>query len=108
MVPLLTDDDSDGDPTRRKSVLFCWECEYAGPIADAWHLDRERNYVRYVCPRCDTVLAEQPRTADVPALRKGPATQMVTAWGQLLQSSIELWSVPLTTGTASKASSADC
>ena len=107
MVPPVPNDDSGTDPTRLKSMLFCWECDHVSPIEEDWELHTCGDYVQYTCPRCGTVLTERPRSDTVPALRRPPAERVAASWGRLLRSSIELWRMPFAIGAERAAPSAD-
>ncbi|SDR16096.1 hypothetical protein [Natronobacterium texcoconense] len=107
MVPTLLYYDSGDDPTRRKSTLFCWECDYTSPHENGWDVRTNGRYVQRVCPRCDTVLTEQPRTETVPALRRRPAEHAASAWRHLFRTSAELWRMPFTVGAAGTTAAVD-
>lgn len=92
--PLRSDNGT--DPTRRKSTLFCWECGHTSPIEAEWVLDTHGDYVQQVCPDCNTVLSERPRTDHTPALRRRTGDHPVTAWGHFAQASVEFWRMPFT------------
>ena len=96
MNPHLSYHDSDS-PEDQKSMLFCWECDYADSVEGNWVLQTQDDYIQYVCPQCDTVLTERPCSTNTPVFRRRPAEHMVTAWQHLFQASIELWNMPFET-----------
>lgn len=65
--------------TRRKSTLFCWECEHASPIDGDWIRRASDGSVTYVCPRCGTAIDERPRRTDE------------SAWRRALRHSLTVW-----------------
>lgn len=111
MAPPRPDDDGSTGPIRRKSMLFCWECDHASPIEEEGVVHTCGDYVQYACPRCGTVLTERPRSETVPAVRRRPAERVAASWGRVLRSSAELWRVPFaigTWGTTPNADRCDC
>ncbi|MDQ2052116.1 hypothetical protein RBH26_16685 [Natronolimnohabitans sp. A-GB9] len=51
----------DGHTSRRKSTLFCWECDHSSPIDGDWVLRTRDRHIEYVCPDCETTLTRRPR-----------------------------------------------
>lgn len=49
---------------RRKSTLFCRECNHASPIDGDWRRRERGGTVVYVCPTCETTITERPRRGD--------------------------------------------
>ncbi|ELY63699.1 hypothetical protein [Natronobacterium gregoryi] len=45
---------------RRKSMLFCLECDDASPIDGNWLRCLRDEHVAYVCPGYGTTIVEQP------------------------------------------------
>ncbi|WP_408958354.1 hypothetical protein [Natrinema sp. 74] len=60
-------DDSQPPPERRKTVLFCPECDHQGPLTDDWDATTERGDRLLVCPACGTVVDRRSRTRCDPA-----------------------------------------
>ncbi|SDQ98154.1 hypothetical protein [Natronobacterium texcoconense] len=50
----------DGRTDRRKSTLFCWECDHASPIDGDWLRQSQDGRVACICPVCETTIVEQP------------------------------------------------
>jgi len=92
--------DSDDGPDRRKSTLCCWECDHQGPVESDWTFRTRGPYVQVVCPRCETVVGERPRTRDVPALRRRPMEHLIAAWGRSLRVAVDLWANPFDVGAS--------
>ena len=65
--------------TRRKSTLFCWECEHASPIDGDWIRRSSGDSVTYVCPRCKTALTERSRRSDE------------SDWRRAIRHSLNVW-----------------
>ncbi|GAB3664847.1 hypothetical protein [Halopiger thermotolerans] len=50
--------------TRRKSTLFCRECNHTSPIDGDWRRRAHDGTVVYVCPVCETTITKRPRRDD--------------------------------------------
>jgi len=51
------------DPAQQfsKTALFCPTCEHASPIDGDWIMDDSVQHDRLFCPRCGTVVVDQPQ-----------------------------------------------
>ncbi len=98
MIQSATDHD-DGTPTRRKAMLFCWECGHASTIDGDWQLRPRRRSIAYICPDCETTLTTRPRSTDsVPSnAMAGP----LVAWQRTLRASATVWQASITAGLSS-------
>ncbi|WP_408957804.1 hypothetical protein [Natrinema sp. 74] len=94
-------DRTDGAPTRRKATLFCWECDHSSPIGGDWNRRSRPRHVAYVCPVCETTLAERPRTT--PSERDRPAVGPIAAWQRALRASATVWRANVDAGLSSLA-----
>ncbi|EMA25639.1 hypothetical protein [Haloarcula argentinensis] len=52
---------SDSDQQFSKTALFCPTCEHASPIGSDWIMDDSVQRDRLLCPRCGTVVVDQPQ-----------------------------------------------
>lgn len=77
----------DAGPVRRKSTLYCPECDHANAIDGDWSLRVQDATVEYACPACGTTIVERPRSNDVDSDR----VASVSAWGRMVRSSIDVW-----------------
>ncbi|MDS0478551.1 hypothetical protein [Natrinema sp. 1APR25-10V2] len=94
-------DPTDGAPTRRKATLFCWECDHSSPVDGDWDLRSRNQRVAYVCPVCETTLAERPRATTPRGDR--PTAGPITAWRHALRASATIWRASVDAGLSSLA-----
>ena len=50
------------DEPQRKSVLFCQDCDHESPVDGDWMIRTQGDDLLYVCPTCQNVLTERPRS----------------------------------------------
>ncbi|WP_247004928.1 phage terminase large subunit family protein [Halosolutus gelatinilyticus] len=88
-------------PARRKSLLFCLECDHRSPIDGDWLREERGESVAYVCPACETTISERPRSTELESRR--PRVQPATAWSRVLYTSIDVWRASVDAGLLSVA-----
>ncbi|WP_265107939.1 phage terminase large subunit family protein [Halosolutus halophilus] len=76
----------DAGPVRRKSTLYCPECDHANAIDGDWTRRVRGETVEYACPACGTAITRRPRSSEADH-RKTPTT----AWGRAVRHSIGVW-----------------
>lgn len=76
-------------PSRRKSTLFCWECDHENPIDGDW-LQRTRDrHLEYVCPVCETTLAKRPLPDEMTTGRS--RTRPSVTWRRTVRTTMHVW-----------------
>ncbi|MFC4438144.1 MULTISPECIES: phage terminase large subunit family protein [Natrialbaceae] len=82
-------------PERRKAMFYCWECDHADPIEGDWIRDGRGQSVAYVCPDCNTVIAERPKDDD-----SGRGPRPTAAWSRVVRTSVSVWRASFGAGMA--------
>ncbi|MFC4541806.1 hypothetical protein ACFO5R_07680 [Halosolutus amylolyticus] len=80
----------DAGPVRRKSTLYCPECDHANAIDGDWTRRVRTGTVEYACPVCGTPIARRPRSSEADF-----DETFSTAWGRLAWRSIDVWRASL-------------
>jgi hypothetical protein len=83
-------------PERRKATLYCWECDHASPIGGDWVRSSTGESVTYVCPDCDTAIAERPRRDGERERGRRPTA----AWSRVVRTSVSTWRAGFDAGLA--------
>ena len=91
-------------PARRKSTLFCWECDHASPIDGDWVRQLRDRHVEYNCPDCETTLAKRP-LPDAPTSDRA-ADRVSVSWQRTLRTTVQIWRVSVDVGLAGLAAMA--
>lgn len=54
----------DAESSFAKTTLFCGSCDHASPVDGDWIADDARRGQRLICPRCGTVVVDNPTLSD--------------------------------------------
>ena len=91
-------------PVRRKSTLFCWGCDHESPADGDWIHRTTAHDVEYVCPVCETTIANRPLPETPTRERQTPSA----AWHRTLRTAMTVWQAHVTIGVSSVTAVAAC
>ncbi|MXV61103.1 hypothetical protein GS429_03315 [Natronorubrum sp. JWXQ-INN-674] len=86
-------------PARRKSTLFCFDCDHESPVDGEWEYRTRDRYVEVVCPVCETTITKRP-LPDEPRRERATARPSVT-WRRAIRTTIQVWRTSVGIGLSS-------
>ncbi|SIS01704.1 hypothetical protein [Natronorubrum thiooxidans] len=91
-------------PIRRKSTLFCWDCDHESPVEGDWDRRTTEQHLEYVCPVCETTIATRPLPDESTHERSTPPP----AWQRTLRTTMAVWQANVSLGVSSVTAVAAC
>lgn len=95
--PATTHDES--TPARRKSTLFCWDCDHSSPIEGDWDREPRDRHVEIVCPVCETTISKRPLPDET--ARERPTEYPSPTWQRAIRTTMHVWRTSVDVGLSS-------